>query len=85
MLTSFKELAEAFNRSRSQTLTINEIHVKKYESKLQKYFTTQYTSFLEKMFATSMKKTENYNSSLILNKQSSSVQYDKRTNRELPW
>lgn len=55
MLTSFKELAEAFNRSRSQTLTINEIHVKKYESKLQKYFTTQYTSFLEKMFATSMK------------------------------
>ena len=48
MLTSFKELAEAFNRSRSQTLTINEIHVKKYESKLQKYFTTQYTSFLEK-------------------------------------
>ena len=54
MLTSFKELAEAFNRSRSQTLTINEIHVKKYESKLQKYFTTQYTSFLEKMFATSI-------------------------------
>lgn len=85
MLTSFKELAEAFNRSRSQTLTINEIHVKKHESKLQKYFTTQYTSFLEKMFATSMKKTKNYNSSLILNKQSSSAQYDKRTNRELPW
>lgn len=83
MLTSFKELAEAFNRSRSQTLTINEIHVKKYE--MQKYFTTQYTSFLEKMFATSMKKTKNYNSSLILNKQSSSAQYDKRTNRELPW
>ena len=85
MLTSFKELAEAFNRLRSQTLTINEINVKKYESKLQKYFTTQYTSFLEKMFATSMKKTKNYNSSLILNKQSSSAQYDKRTNRELPW